>query len=327
MALPSGKASGTAPRGGAAGTALRAEALGARLPPLLVAAERVAATVAQGVHGRRRVGPGESFWQFRRFADGDSPQRIDWRQSARAQHLYVRESEWTAAQSVWLWYDRSASMDWRSDAVATTKLDRAALLALALGSLLVRGGERVAELGSGQPASGGRTGYNRLAASLLGTGTTGTGTTGTGTAGTGIQAHVKAEAEASGLPPRQHLPRHAQVVLISDFLSPLAELEALVKAHVAAGVRGHLMQVLDPAEIDLPYRGRTRFLGLEGEAAFLAARAEDLRPAYAERLARRQDALASLARSAGWTFALHRTDQRPETALMALFGALSARAV
>jgi uncharacterized protein (DUF58 family) len=205
-------------------------------------------------------------------------------------------------------------MDWRSDAVATTKLERAALLALALGSLLVRGGERVAALGSGQPAGGGRTGYNRLAASLLGI-------------GTGIQAPVKAEAEATGLPPGQHLPRHAQVVLISDFLSPLAELEALVKAHVAAGVRGHLLQVLDPAEIDLPYRGRTRFLGLEGETAFLAARAEDLRPAYAERLARRQDALASLARSAGWTFALHRTDRRPETALMALFGALSARAV
>lgn len=318
MALPSGKLAGTAPRDGAAGTALRAEALGARLPPLLVAADRVAATVAQGVHGRRRVGPGESFWQFRRFAEGDSPQRIDWRQSARAQHLYVRESEWTAAQTVWLWHDRSASMDWRSDAVATTKLERAALLALALGSLLVRGGERVAALGSGQPAGGGRTGYNRLVASLLGMGT------GTGKS---TQAHTKAEAEANGLPPRQHLPRHAQVVLISDFLSPLAELEALVKAHVAAGVRGHLLQVLDPAEIDLPYRGRTRFLGLEGETAFLAARAEDLRPAYAERLARRQDTLASLARSAGWTFAMHRTDRRPETALMALFGALSARAV
>ncbi len=45
----------------------RAEALAATLPPLLVAAERVAATVAQGVHGRRRAGMGESFWQFRRY--------------------------------------------------------------------------------------------------------------------------------------------------------------------------------------------------------------------------------------------------------------------
>jgi len=315
MALPSGKARNPTrtptASGGADGMALRAEALGARLPPLLVAADRVAATVAQGVHGRRRVGPGESFWQFRRFGEGDSPQRIDWRQSARAQHLFVRESEWTAAQSVWLWHDTSPSMNWRSDAVETTKLERAALLTLALGSLLVRGGERVAGLGTGQPAAGGRSGYNRLAASLL---------------DGGMLAQQEGQPHLQN-PPRQHLPRHAQIVLVGDFLSPLAELDGLVKAYVAAGVRGHLLQVLDPAEIDLPYRGRTRFLGLEGEAAFLAARAEDLRPAYTERLARRQDALANLARTAGWTFAVHRTDRRPETALMALFGALSGRVV
>ena len=56
---------------GTAGSARRAEWLGARLPPLMVQAERVAATVAQGVHGRRRVGQGDSFWQFRAFVAGD----------------------------------------------------------------------------------------------------------------------------------------------------------------------------------------------------------------------------------------------------------------
>src|SRR3546814_10094315 len=48
-----------------------------RSPPLLVAAERVAATVEQGVHGRRRVGPGDAFWQFRRYSPGDAISRID----------------------------------------------------------------------------------------------------------------------------------------------------------------------------------------------------------------------------------------------------------
>ena len=88
----------------------RAEELAAHLPPLLVAAERVAATVSQGVHGRRRVGQGETFWQFRRYQFGDSTQLIDWRQSAKSQPVYVRETEWEAAQSVWLWRDGSPSM-------------------------------------------------------------------------------------------------------------------------------------------------------------------------------------------------------------------------
>src|SRR5688572_32280710 len=100
-----------------AATALRAqhrsEALASRLPPLLVAAERVASTVAQGVHGRRRVGVGETFWQFRPYQPGDSTSRIDWRQSARTANLFLRDQEWEAAESVWLWADGSASMAYR----------------------------------------------------------------------------------------------------------------------------------------------------------------------------------------------------------------------
>src|SRR5919202_2331648 len=129
-----------------------AEQLAARLPPLLVAAERVAATVAQGVHGRRRVGQGDSFWQFRQYQPGDAPQRIDWRESAKSQRVYIRETEWEAAQSVWLWRDSSPSMDYSSAAYITgadwpTKRDRAELLLVALASLLLRGGERLTLLG------------------------------------------------------------------------------------------------------------------------------------------------------------------------------------
>jgi len=138
----------------------RAEQTAAVLPPLLVVAERVAVTVAQGVHGRRRVGQGETFWQFRQYEPGDAATRIDWRESAKSQRLYVRQTEWEAAQSVWLWRDASASMDYTSaDYIASaewpTKRDRAELLLVALASLLVRGGERLTLLGSGiSPMSG-----------------------------------------------------------------------------------------------------------------------------------------------------------------------------
>ena len=121
----------------AATDARRAEALGARLPPLLVAAERVAATVAQGVHGRRRVGQGDSFWQFRRFVQGDPIARVDWRQSAKSGRpvpdgWFIRETEWEAAQTVCLWRDASSSMRWRSAGATVEKRERAGLLLLAL---------------------------------------------------------------------------------------------------------------------------------------------------------------------------------------------------
>src|SRR5512146_3529165 len=145
----------------------RAEQLASALPPLLVAANRVAATVAQGGHGRRRVGQGETFWQFRQYQPGDPVPRIDWRESAKSQRLYVRETEWEAAQSVWLWRDPSASMDYTSARYIAggewpTKRDRAELILVALASLLVRGGERLTLLGSGVLPMTGRVALNRL---------------------------------------------------------------------------------------------------------------------------------------------------------------------
>src|SRR5512134_2671766 len=144
----------------------RAEALAASLPPLLVAAERVASTVSQGVHGRRRVGQGEAFWQFRRYEPGDATQQIDWRQSAKSERVFIRQTEWEAAQSVWLWRDPSASMAWRSRAELPWKSERADLLLLALASLLARGGEHLALLGTGDGPAAGRPALRRLLAGL-----------------------------------------------------------------------------------------------------------------------------------------------------------------
>ena len=277
----------------------RAEALGARLPPLMVAAERVAATVAQGVHGRRRVGQGDSFWQFRPFLAGDEASRIDWRQSARSDRLYVRENEWEAAQTVCLWRDGSASMRWRSKAGPVEKIERAELLLLALAALLLRGGERVRLIGAEARGLSGRAGLDRLA------------------------DQVGQLPAGGGLPPEAPLPRHARVVLIGDLLSPLAEIQAAVARMAAVPATGHLLQVLDPAEALLPYEGRVRFEGLEREADMLIPRVEGVRRAYAERLAAQQAGLAAIATAAGWGFAVHRTDHPPEAALLSLYTALA----
>jgi uncharacterized protein (DUF58 family) len=279
----------------------QAEELAAVLPPLLVAAERVAATVAQGVHGRRRVGQGETFWQFRRYQAGDSADLIDWRQSGKSQPLFVRETEWEAAESVWLWLDRSPSMVWASARDLPTKDGRAALLLLALAALLVRGGERVALLGSGLAPMGGRGALQRLVGALL---------------------HPAEGIEVS-LPVRPKVPRHARVVLFGDFLAPPDETRSALAAFAAAGVRGHLLQILDPAEETLPYRGRVVFAGPEGEGDALIGRVETVREDYRRALTAHHEVLAGLARGAGWTFAVHHTDRPPASALLGLFLALA----
>jgi uncharacterized protein (DUF58 family) len=281
---------------------LRAEALGARLPPLLVAAERVAATVAQGVHGRRRTGQGESFWQFRPFAAGDPVARIDWRQSAKSDRAFVRETEWEAAQTIVLWRDASASMRWRSRLAASEKQERAGLLLMALAALLLRGGERVALLGE-RPVSG-RAGLDSLAETL---------------------ERNPGEADAPGLPHEAFVPRHARIVLIGDFLAPLEQIQDSVARFAAIPASLHLLQILDPAEATLPYQGRIQFQGLEREAETLIPRVEAVREAYAQALKAHQAGLAAIAAAAGCRFAVHHTDQSAEAALLGLYTALAVR--
>jgi uncharacterized protein (DUF58 family) len=278
-----------------AAAALRAEALGGRLPPLVVAAERVAATVMQGVHGRRRAGQGDAFWQFRPYLPGDAATRIDWRQSGKSDRLFVRETEWEAAQSVALWRDAGPGMDWSGGPARPSKRQRAELLLLALSSLLLRGGERVRLLGE-RRAYAGRAALPPLAEAL--------------------SRHAPEARDES-------LPRHARAVLFGDFLAPLEEIRAGIARLSAQGVSGHLLQVLDPAEESLPYQGRIRFEGLAGEAPLLLPRTEAVRGLYAERLAVHREGLAALAGAAGWSFATHRTDRPPEAALLALWQTLA----
>lgn len=278
----------------------QAESLAAGMPPLLVEAERIAATVAHGVHGRRRVGQGETFWQFRRYREEDPASAIDWRQSAKSQHLFVRETEWEAAESVYLWRDGSPSMGYRSHLSPVSKLERATVLTLAVCSLLIRGGERVGLLGRPEQPATGRATLRRLT------------------------HHLEESGDAAeDVPPVTVLPRFAQTVLIGDFLAPIDSVEGSIARLSAQGVRGHMLQVLDAAEEDWPFEGRTRFEGMDDPLAFTIGRAESLRDAYRAKLAAHRAALAAAAARLGWTFATHRTDRPAQGALLALYAALA----
>jgi uncharacterized protein (DUF58 family) len=289
-----------------AAAALRAEALAARLPPLVVAADRVAATVLQGVHGRRRAGTGDAFWQFRPFLPGDQPTRVDWRQSAKSDRLFIRETEWEAAQTVALWSDASLSMEHGFAPGRATKRERADLILAALAALLLRGGERVRLMGGPGPSRN-HAGRGGLAGVVQGLATIG---------------------KSGALPgPDPSLPRHARIVLIGDFLAPLPEIHAAVAALAGWPLHGHLVQVLDPDEATLgaenrAFSGRVRFEWGATEGV-LVPRVEAVRAEYMARLDRHRAGLAGIAAAFGWSLLTHHTDQPPEAALMALWQALA----
>lgn len=273
----------------------RAEQASRALPPLLVAAERIAATVILGVHGRKRAGPGESFWQYRPYSYGDSTQRIDWHKSARSDRVFIRENEWEAANTLWLWPSPSVSMDFRSHLSQVTKRDRADLIALALGALAVRAHERVGLIGAPFAPGHARPALIRI-------------------------AEWVAEHKGPALPEAQRMTRLSSAVLVGDFFEPTGAVAKSMTRIAAAGVTGHLIQVVDPAEETLPYAGRMEFHDMAGPLKFLANKTESLRDAYGAKFASHRERLRDIAHRLGWSFTVHRTGEPVARLLMVMHG-------
>jgi uncharacterized protein (DUF58 family) len=284
----------------ATGDALARGRLRASLvPDLLVDARRVVNTVIAGWHGRRKRGIGENFWQFRPYVEGEAMARIDWRRSARDDHTYVRDREWEAAHTVWLWADFSASMLYASRGATVAKQSRALVLVLALAELLSRSGERIGWPGL-TDAFATRNGAERIAAIL---------------------------AQAGSVADRPELAairRFSDVVLVSDFLDPVEETIAALEPLAARGVRAHLIEIADPAEETFPYSGRTEFRDPETGDRLTAGRAETIAEDYRRVYAARRAELASWCRRRGWSYTVNHTDRLASEALVSVHMAMSA---
>jgi uncharacterized protein (DUF58 family) len=271
-----------------------ARGLAAAMPRLILEARRVAATVIHGLHGRRRAGSGENFWQYRRFTSGEPAQSVDWRRSARDDHLYVREREWEASHTVWIWADRSPSMAFRSALAPESKLDRAIVIAFALAEVLVQGGERIGIPGLMRPTAS-RNVIEKMA-----------------------QAILHDPSERASLPPSFAPSPLSEMVLLSDLWSPISEVQQTIAQLSGAGTHGHAVQIVDPAEESFPYSGRIEFIEPEGAGSITAGRAETWRTDYQSVVAAHREAIRTETARPGWSFVIHRTDRSASELLMAL---------
>jgi uncharacterized protein (DUF58 family) len=281
-----------------------AATLSARLPSLVIAARRVAQTVRHGVHGRRRAGSGETFWQFRPFLSGEPSSRVDWRRSAREERAFVREREWEAAHTVWIWFDRSASMQFASSLATVSKIDRAALLALAFADLCVRGGERAGLLGLTRPLA--TQGVVERFAEAIAT-----------------DERLRGPSQVP-LPPALPAAPRSMVLMIGDFLSEPEDVARAVRAVSAEGAIGELVMIADPIEETYPFSGNTEFLHPAGSLRVLTPRAQNLRDAYLARLAAHRETVRGICARSGWGMSIHRTDASPAEMLLAVRMRLSA---
>jgi uncharacterized protein (DUF58 family) len=233
---------------------------------------------------------------------GEPAARVDWRRSARDDHLYVREHEWEAAHTVWIWPDRSASMAFASPLVRDIKLYRALVIAMALAEILVEAGERVGIPGLMRPTG------SRNVIELM------------------AQAILHDRGERASLPPDFAPSPLAEVVLLSDLWSEIGDVRRTCTQLSGSGARGHVVQIVDPAEETFPYWGRIEFVEPEGGGRITAGRAETWRADYTARVQRHRAEVRNETDRLGWSFIIHRTDRPASELLLALHARIGAAA-
>jgi uncharacterized protein (DUF58 family) len=236
---------------------------------------------------------GDAFWQFRDHRPEDGARLVDWRRSARGDRLFVREREREAAQTALFWLDPDPGFAWSSAPATPTKKRRALTIALALGLLVTRGGERAGTLGDPPPRAGARA-VDRLALDLV--------------------------EPAPASPPAPGV--RTAAIYLSDFYGPIDPWRERLRAAAAAGAKGALVMVSDPAEEDFPYEGRTLFEFPGRRETIVFGRAQSAREAYGARLTAQRDGVRKLAAQYGFIALTHRTDRSPAPVLAALVDGL-----
>ena len=277
----------------------KAEEASADFPVLKAVAEKAAFSLLSGGHAQRKPGTGEKFWQFREYNDRDRPQDIDWRQSAKGDRVFIRQKEWQTTQTSLFWVQNDAAMAYSSHRKYPPKNESAVILATALAILMIRGHEHIGSLdGSVRP------GRTDIVLEKLG------------------RYLINNKTEMFPQDDLTQIPRNSSLVLCGDFLSPIDRLEETCVALASRSANLLLLQILDPAELSLPFAGRIIFDD-EANDRYHIQNVQSVRVLYRERINKHLEDLQSLCKRHQWHWILHRTDKEIRDTLFTIWAAMS----
>src|SRR4051812_6852995 len=230
-----------------------------------------------GLHRSPRKGFSVEFAEYRAYQPGDDPRYVDWKIAARSDRWVVRQYEEETNLRSTIVLDVSKSMAWSGvkmqgrDAGSgdrLTKLAYAERLTAALALLLLRQRDAVGlvrfddQIRSAIPPRARNGQWRRVIAALEEPGT----------------------GRASSAPEALHqaarlINRRGLIVLVSDLLMDLPDVERAMRGLRAAGHDITVLHVMDPAERALPSSGEALFVDPESELTVPASIA-DVRVAY-----------------------------------------------
>ena len=284
----------------------------ARLGSMELKARTVVEGFLSGLHRSPYKGFSVEFAEYRQYLPGDDLSTLDWKVYARTDRHYVKKFEEETNLECHILLDVSASMGYRGGATMT-KVEYGSVLAASLAYLMHRQRDATGLIEfddkiTGRLPASARPGH--LHAILLALDRIAPGAK----SDVGRPLHQLAEA----------LGKRSLVVLISDLLD---DPETVVRGLKHLRFRGTdviVFQVLDPHEIQFPFRGAARFTDLESHDEVTADPAR-VREGYLEALATLRARYEKELRGAGIDFLTLDTSKPLDFALLAYLDARGRR--
>jgi uncharacterized protein (DUF58 family) len=261
-----------------------------------------------GLHRSPRKGFSVEFAEYRPYQPGDDLRYIDWKIAARSDRWVVRQYEEETNLRASIVLDVSKSMAWsgveldqlgggeQSAGPRLTKLAYGERLTAALALLLLRQRDAVglvrfdSTIRTAVPPRARNGQWRRVVAALEEDG-----------AGRASSAPAALEQAA------RLISRRGMIVLISDLLMDIPDVERAVRALRAAGHDVTVLHLMDPAERELPSGGEAVFVDPESELQ-IAASVADVRAAYRQTVDEVIDEWRTMFSSIGAAYELISTD-------------------
>ena len=262
----------------------KAEDAAAGWPGLLAQAESAVAGLQAGDHRQKKPGMGERFWQFRDYSPSDRPQDIDWRQSAKGDSVFVRDKERQMPRPFTFWCDSNPGMAFKSADARETKGRMAQIICLATALLATRAHENIWLAGGDFRPGRTESTVQAMARNLM-----------------------HQNLLTFNQLPYQRIPSGGMTVVAGDFLDPAENIDAVLSALTQQSPHGLFIQILDPAEMTLPYAGRVKFEGMKDALHETIDHVETVRLEYQTRIDAHVTALRDLCHRKGWHYVLHDT--------------------
>ena len=242
-----------------------------------------------------KKGNGEEFWDFREYKIGDPLKVIDWKKSSKSNKLFIKNNENESSKSIWFWVNKNASMNFKNYSNLNTKYERAIIICLILVDIFLKSGEKVGIIGSESGLQKGQSKFIPLASEL-----------------------IKKSTKFS----ETRIKKNDIVFIISDFIQQNEKIKNDLLGITENAYLGLLIQVLDPAEKNFPFKGRNRFFDPVSGLHKLFNRSENMQEKYKREIILHQKKIMQMCSKFGWKFFSNTTNQSCESLILKIYNSI-----